>query len=95
MVATWGLINEEKDIATYLEAILDILERQLWSWAFITHWSRWRNLPYEDATWEGDGFMQHPLLKLLEDNQNFGGEDCNIPNFPSANWNIRVLTSLI
>ena len=95
MVATWGLIDEERHIATQLEAIIDILERQLWNWAYITHWRRWGNIPYEDATWEGDGFLQHPLLQLLEDKQRFGGEDCNIPNFPSANWNIRVLTFLI
>ena len=50
MVATWGLIDEERHLATHLEAIIDILERKLWSWAFITHSSRWGNLPYEDIT---------------------------------------------
>ena len=62
MVATWGLIDEERHLATQLEAILDILKRKLWSWKFMTHWSRWGNLPYEDVTWEGDGFLLHPLL---------------------------------
>ena len=95
MVAKWGLIDEERHLATQLEAILYILERQLWSWEFITHWSKWGNLPYEDATWEGDGFLQHPLLQLLEDKQHFGGKDCNLPNSPSTDWNIRVLNILI
>ena len=95
MVATWGLIHEERHLATQLEAILDILERQLLRLAFITHWSIWGNLPYENVIWEGDGFLQHPLLQLLEDKEHFGGEDCNIPNFPSANWNIRVLNFII
>ena len=57
MVATWGLVDEERHLATYLESIVDIIERQIWIWAFITHWSRWGNLPYEDATWEGDGLL--------------------------------------
>ena len=39
---------------------------------------RWRNLPDEDATWEGENILQHPYLQLLEDKQHFGGEDCNI-----------------
>ena len=96
MVATWGLIDEERHLAKQLEEILDILKRQIWSWAFITNWSnRWRNITYEDATWVGYGFLQHPFLHFLEDKKHFGGEECNIPNFPSASWNIRVLTFLI
>ena len=49
MVSTWGLIDEERHLTIQLEAILDIIERQLQSWAFIAHWSRWGDLPYEDA----------------------------------------------
>ena len=28
---------------------------------------RWRGLPVEDATWEGEHILQHPKLMLLED----------------------------
>ena len=81
MVFTWGLIDEERHLAIEPKAILYIIEREIWSWAFITHWRKWGNLPYEDATWEGDGLLQRLLLQLLEDKKIFGGEDCNIPNF--------------
>ena len=30
---------------------------------------RWRGLPVEDATWEGEHILQHPGLMLLEDKQ--------------------------
>jgi hypothetical protein len=30
---------------------------------------RWRRLPVEDATWEGEYILQHPGLMLLEDKQ--------------------------
>ena len=62
------------------EAILDTRERQLRSKTVKEYLIRWRNLPDEDAPWEGEKILQHPSLQLLEDKQHFGGEDCNIPN---------------
>ena len=49
--ATWRFTDEEGYLNFQLEAILDILERQLWSWACITNYRRWGGLPYEDAIW--------------------------------------------
>jgi hypothetical protein len=34
---------------------------------------RWRGLPVEDATWEGEHILQHPGLMLLEDKQSLEG----------------------
>jgi len=34
---------------------------------------RWRGLPVEDATWEGEHILQHPGLMLLEDKQSREG----------------------
>jgi hypothetical protein len=34
---------------------------------------RWRDLPVEDATWEGDQILQHPSLQLLEGKQSREG----------------------
>ena len=30
---------------------------------------QWRDLPIEEATWEGEHVLQHPTLQLLEDKQ--------------------------
>ena len=38
--------------------------------------------------------LQSPC-ELLEDKQNFGGEDCNILNYPQANWNIKFFFNFL
>ena len=30
---------------------------------------KWKELPIEDVTWEGEQVLQHPSLHLLEDKQ--------------------------
>ena len=40
MVSTWRFIDEKRYLTFQLEAILDILERQLWSWTCMTHCDR-------------------------------------------------------
>ena len=54
MVATCKLMDEEGYINFQFEAILDILERQLWSWACMKHCDRLGGLRYEDAIWRED-----------------------------------------
>ena len=73
-------IDDEGHLVLQPEAILDTRERQLRSRVIKEYLIRWRNLPDEDATWEGENILQHPFLLLLEDKQLLGGEDCNIPN---------------
>ncbi len=34
----------------------------------------WKNLPDEDATWEGEHILEHPDLRLLEGKKHLGGE---------------------
>ncbi len=41
---------------------------------------RWKNLPNEDATWEGEHILEHPTLRLLEGKQHLGGEDYHVPS---------------
>ena len=91
MVATWRFIDGDGYLTFQLEAILDILERQLWSWTCMTHCDRWGGLPHEDAIWREDVCCSIHLLKFLEDKQRFSREDCNIPKFSHDIWNIRVL----
>ena len=40
---------------------------------------KWKELPMEDATWEGEQVLQHPSLQLLEDKQFQAEGDCNVP----------------
>ena len=82
VVSTMDLppIDDEGHMVLQPEAILDTPERQLRNRVIKEYPIQWRNLPDEDTTWEGDKILQHPSLQLLEDNQHFGGEDCNIPN---------------
>jgi hypothetical protein len=40
---------------------------------------KWKNLPIEDATWEGEQILQHPGLHLLEDKQSQVGRTVMSP----------------
>jgi hypothetical protein len=55
------------------EEILDVRERRLRSRVIREFLIRWRDLPVEDATWEGDQILQHPSLQLLEGKQSREG----------------------
>lgn len=43
---------------------------------FLVHW---KNLPNEDATWEGEHILEHPTVWLLEGKQHLRGEECHVP----------------
>jgi hypothetical protein len=51
------------------EEVLKQRERRLRSKVIVECLVRWRGLPVEDATWEGEHILQHPGLMLLEDKQ--------------------------
>ena len=40
------------------------------------------SLIHDGVTNGGEEVLQHSPYQLLEDKKNFGGEDCNIPNYP-------------
>ena len=45
----------------------------------------------EEATREDGGEIFFLSMRLLEDKQHVGGEDCNVPNFSlKLKWNIIV-----
>jgi hypothetical protein len=55
------------------EEVLEVWERKLHNRVIQEYLIRWRDLPAEDATWEGDQILQHPNLQLLEDKQSREG----------------------
>ena len=73
-------IDDEGHLILQPEAILDTRERKFRNRVIKEYLIRWRNLPDEDATWEGENILQHPSLFLLVGKKILIGEDCDVPN---------------
>ena len=52
-----------------LEQIIQTRERKLRNRVIREYLVQWKELPLEEATWEGEQVLQHPSLQLLEDKQ--------------------------
>jgi hypothetical protein len=66
-------LDEEGQLELVPEEVLEQRERRLRSRVITECLVRWRGLPVEDATWEGEHILQHPGLMLLEDKQSREG----------------------
>jgi hypothetical protein len=66
-------LDEEGQLELVPEEVLQQRERKLRSMIIRECLVRWRGLPMEDATWEGEHILQHPGLVLLEDKQSREG----------------------
>ena len=62
-------LDKEGQLVLVSEEILQERERKLRSRVIREFLVKWKDLPIEDATWEGEQVLQHPNLKLLEDKQ--------------------------
>ena len=62
-------LDDEEKLVLVLECIIDNRERQLRRRTIREYLVKWRDLPEEDATWEGEDILQHPTLRLLEGKQ--------------------------
>jgi hypothetical protein len=66
-------LDEKGQLILILEKVLDTKERKLRNRSIKEYLIKWKNLPIEDATWEGEQILQHPGLQLLEDKQSQAG----------------------
>jgi hypothetical protein len=73
-------LDEEGQLVLIPEEILEVRERRLRSRVIREFLIRWRDLPVEDATWEGDQILQHPNLQLLGDKQSWEGRTVMSPS---------------
>ena len=55
-------MEEEGKLILFLDEILEVREWRLRSRVIREYFVRWRDLPIEDATWEGESILQHPTL---------------------------------
>ena len=62
-------LDNEGKLVLVPECIIDNRERQLRRRTIREYLVKWRDLLEEDATWEGEGILQHPALRLLEGKQ--------------------------
>jgi hypothetical protein len=66
-------LDEEGQLELVSEEVLEKREHRLRSMIIKECLVRWRGLPVEDATWEGEHILQHRGLMLLEDKQSREG----------------------
>jgi hypothetical protein len=66
-------LDEEGQCELVPEEVLEQRERRLRSRIIRECLVRWRGLPVEDATWEGEHILQHPGLMLLQDKNSWEG----------------------
>jgi hypothetical protein len=62
-------LDDEGKLILVPESILDYRERQLRRRTIREYLVKWKDLPVEDATWEDETILQHPVLRLLGDKQ--------------------------
>jgi hypothetical protein len=73
-------LDEEGQLELVPEEVLEQRECRLRRRIIREFLVRWRGLPVEDATWEGEHILQHPGLMLLEDKQSWEGRTVMSPS---------------
>jgi hypothetical protein len=73
-------LDEEGQLVLVPEEILEGRERKLRNRTIKEYLVKWKDLPIEDATWEGEQVLQHPGLKLLVDKQSWAGRTVMSPS---------------
>jgi hypothetical protein len=72
-------LDKEGHLILVPKQILAFREKRLRNNTVNEYFIRWKDLPAEDATREGEQILQHPGLQLLEDKQSRGGRTIMSP----------------
>ena len=73
-------LDDEGLLVPIPEQILPVREWKIWNRVIWEYLVKWKELPMEDATWEGEQVLQHPSLQLLEDKQFQAGRTVMSPS---------------
>lgn len=74
------LLDEVGKLVLVPKEVIEAKERKLRNRIVREYLIRWKELPYEDATWEGKSILQHPALRLLEGKQSREGRTFMSPS---------------
>lgn len=66
-------LDEGGNLVLVPDSIVDMRERKLRNIMIHEYLIQWKDLPVEDATWEGEQILHHTNLQLLEDQQSQEG----------------------
>jgi hypothetical protein len=72
-------MDEEGQLVLIPEEILEVRERKLRKRSIREYLVKWKNLPVEDATWEGEQLIQETGSELLVGKQFLAGETVMSP----------------
>jgi hypothetical protein len=72
-------LDEEGQLILIPEEVSETREQKLRNMSIKEYLIKWKNLPIEDATWEGEKISQHPGLQLLEDKKYQAGRTVMSP----------------
>ena len=95
VVVTWSFMIDEGYLATQVEITLDILERKLWCWAYITHCNKWGDLPCVDGIWRDKYCSSIYFCSCLLTSNIFLGRTVIFPNFHMIFGILEFLINLI
>jgi hypothetical protein len=59
-------VYEEGQLILIPEEVVEMREKKLRNKSIKEYLIKWKSLPIEDATWDGEHVLQHPGSKLLE-----------------------------
>jgi hypothetical protein len=74
-------LDEEGQLVLILEEKLEVWEKNLRKRSIREYLVKWKNLPMEDATWEGEQLIQETGPELLVGKQFLAGETVMSPTF--------------
>jgi hypothetical protein len=72
-------MDEEGQLVLIPKEVLEVREKRLRNRSIKEYLIRWKDLPIEDATWEGERVVREAGLDLLEDKQFQAGETVMSP----------------